>query len=103
MEIAVTTTPARLAGGLGVLEADLLSPAASVLWVGIVENVGPETVYLRRSVTAPDPAADIGSRVVAGGRRPIREYSAGAPYGGPWWAWTARSASTLLAEEGSLP
>ncbi len=101
MELTITVLPQRLGELLGFRPFELIQPEQLVLWSGWIEHTAGPPVYLRRALTAPDPATDQGSRLGGRGRRFVSEYNGGA-YGGPFWVWTAGGTATLIAEETAL-
>ncbi|MCY4396344.1 MAG: hypothetical protein OXC10_14545 [Rhodospirillaceae bacterium] len=99
--IRVTSTPTRLADGLGITADALAKTDFVLLWVGIIENAGPVSVRVVRAAAAPDPLTVMGSRMTRYERRRFREYPAAVgPGAGPWWFWTTRASdvATLLVE-----
>ncbi len=100
VQALATTVPQRLYELAGHDAADLAASTAAVLWTGIVENAGGETIYFRRSIAAPNPLTDIGRRLPTRSRLQMREYSGRAE--GPYWLWTARNAATVMIDAGAL-
>ena len=97
MELVVSSTPARLADGLGIA-AQITPGRRTVIWLGILQNAGPAPVFLRRSATAPDPLADLGFRYGRSERWRQTEYSDHPD--GPVWMWTGAREAVLVAESG---
>ena len=101
-QFTVTSVPSRVADALAVPAARRTAPDRAVVWIGWLENAGPGSIFLVRSVAAPDPALVIGARLTRNARRWLAEYTE-ATYGGAWWAWTARATdqAVILAEPGA--
>ena len=97
MDLTITTTPQRLRELLGFRPIQFAQPEL-IIWTGWLEHTAGPPVYLRRALTAPDPATDQGSRLGGRGRRFVTLHN-GVAYGGPFWVWTAGGTATLFAEE----
>lgn len=103
MQHTITTAPVRLAGLVGIAD-DLLEAGGAplLIWTGFLEVAGPGTVQIARSMTAPDTAAVIGSRMPPSTRRELKEYIHGTGdgvLGGPFWLWTTRGESQVWIEK----
>lgn len=101
-QFTITSVPSRIADALAIPAARRTVPLPEVIWIGTLENAGPASVFLVRSITAPDPTLVVGARLTRNARRRLVEYTE-TTYGGAWWAWTPRAAdrAVVLAEPGA--